>query len=104
MDNLIIAPLIVFFVAGFALNILDIAQDSSQKITDFAESMNQATDCAINGEPLSDCNQDITTYNFKSDLENYKSINQEYLKNLNNILENATIIEQDGKIYIILDK
>lgn len=73
MKALILVPIVATLMLGFVLQLVDIAESSSEKTLDFADDMNLAMDCAVRGIPIQECAPDLTNHEFKSDIE--KTIN-----------------------------
>ncbi|MCB9370372.1 hypothetical protein H6501_02125 [Candidatus Woesearchaeota archaeon] len=103
-STLITAPLFVLLISGFALGLVNIAEEVSAKSLSFASDMNSALDCAFEGRLLSECSPSLLEYDFKSDLTEYQDYNKEFLQNLSSDerFANAQVIEQNGKTIIIL--
>ena len=102
--ELVIAPMIVVFLLGFALQLTDIAESTSAKVLNYADDMNRALDCATSGISIYNCSPNLNSYDFKEDAKEYKKFNEEYIEQLVTLFENATITEKNDTILIEIKK
>lgn len=86
-STLITAPIFVIILTTFALNIIDIAQESSDETLKFAQESSNAMECAYKGIGLEQCSPELFEKDFKTDLEQYKELNQEMLEKIKKELE-----------------
>lgn len=93
MDNaasLISVPMITLLIIGMATQLVDIAEDASDKTLLYAEDMTSSIDCAYLGQPLKDCSNELTETDFKQDLSQVEQELKEMQKSLENLkLEEA---------------
>lgn len=101
--ELVIAPIIGLFLIGFMLQMASIAQSTSEKVLNYADDMNAALDCAFVGRSIYDCSPSLLNYDFEEDARQYQRTNEDYLTTLKEIFNNATIIENNQTITIIID-
>jgi hypothetical protein len=104
MRGIIFAPIFVMLFAGFAIEIVGFAQQTSDRVVEFADDMAKATDCAVYGIELKYCSPSLLEHNFQDDLQNYTNMNEEFLRDLSQRLEAAEIEYIDGKVHIILEE
>ena len=61
---------------GLAFELIDIAESSSEKVIRFAESMDNALDCAIAGISVDVCSPELSTINFDSEIDRFNETNR----------------------------
>ena len=98
--EIIIAPVIAIFVIGFAIQLIAIAESSSNKVLDYADGMNDALDCALRGISIYNCSPQLRDYDFKNDTREFRDVNSDHLEGLKHLFSNATIIKEEGIILI----
>ncbi|MBN1275283.1 hypothetical protein JXA12_03245 [Candidatus Woesearchaeota archaeon] len=92
MDSAIITiPLFMALIIGFATQLEDIANDTSDKALAFADDMNNAMECATKGIPISQCSPDLMGYDFTPERESFN----EALNDMQEALKNTTIMDED---------
>jgi hypothetical protein len=84
MKELIIYPAFAILFLGFAMQMVDIAESSSQKTIDFADDMNNAIDCATKGIDLSVCSPDLMNHDFSPEINKTINANKEIINKINN--------------------
>jgi hypothetical protein len=67
MEKIIFLPIIGVMILGFALQLYDIAESSSEKTVKYADDMNKAMDCAFTGRLISECSPELMSTNFKEE-------------------------------------
>jgi hypothetical protein len=82
MRELITIPIVMSLILGVTLQLVEIAESSSQKAVKYAEDMNNAIDCAFKGIDISVCSPDLASTSFKEDLIETKEV-VDKLKELN---------------------
>ena len=102
--ELIIAPLIGLFIIGFMIQMTEIAQSTSAKVINFTSDMDNALECALNGRSIFECSPRLGNYSFKEDASEYETLNKEYIEELKNTFENATIIDDNYTLTIIINR
>lgn len=91
--ELITVPIVMSIVLGLAIELVDIAESTSDKVVEYAESMNSALDCAFRGVDIEYCSPNLASESFKEELLRTKEIMDE-LKEMNQTeLLNLTIDE-----------
>ena len=68
MKELIFIPAIALLIIGFAFQLQEIAESSSEKTLDFADDMNKAMDCATLGKPIRECSPDLLKTDFSEEV------------------------------------
>jgi len=79
---ILITPVVALMVLGFANNLVEIAGDTQQKVTVFADDMNNAVDCATRGIPIEVCSPRLMEQDFSGEINNTIEINEEILEML----------------------
>lgn len=81
-SEIVTVPLVMSIVLALALQLVDIAESSSEKVVHYAGQMDSAIDCAFRGIDISYCAPDLDDTSFKEELEETLEI-IEQLKELN---------------------
>jgi hypothetical protein len=102
IKEFIYAPIVAIILLGFALQISQIAQSAGGKVVNYADDMNKALECAFNAQSIYNCSPNLSKYDFETDARDYKKINEQFLTNLNDAFQNATIITDNQTITIII--
>jgi hypothetical protein len=84
--TLVALPLIMIVVVGFATQLGDLAESSSQKALHFADDMNKAMECATKGLPITLCSPNVTSYDFSPETEEFTNILEEMEEELSPLL------------------
>ena len=84
MNTYVIIPIAVLILSGVALELSNIAEETSKKTVTFASDANDAVDCAIKGIPISECSARLTQreYQFAQDLEEFRQLNEQLIRNV----------------------
>jgi len=96
----IIAPIVVILLAGFMLQLTDVAKEASAKVLNFTDDMNGALDCAFDSRSIYECSPDLPSYDFEGDLEDYKDINEEFIIDLREEINKSGVDPLKIKIII----
>ncbi len=81
MKELLIVPVFMLIILGFATQLTEIAESSSEKALDFAQDMNNAMDCAKTGRLISECSPTL----FETDFDSEMNKTVDILRNIENI-------------------
>lgn len=94
MKELIALPIVFSILFGLAFELVDIAESSSEKVIGFAESMENALDCAFAGVSIEICSPELSSINFDEEIarfnetnEKIRKIAEETLSQYNNYIE-----------------
>jgi hypothetical protein len=90
MKAMILASVSVVIMLGFMLQLVDIADSTSNKALHFADSMDRAMDCAISGVSLDVCSPELKNTDFSQDAREFQRVNIEFLKKALNQTGNET--------------
>lgn len=69
MKELLLAPLILSLFLGFALELNEIAKDTSAQTLVFADDMRNALPCATKGIPITECSPNLANPAFEDELQ-----------------------------------
>lgn len=102
IKQIIIYPMFAVLFLGFATQLMDIAESTSEKTLDFTYDMQQAVDCATRGVDMRECSPGIYSHDFDKEIKQTVDANKEFLEKIRNAAEksNLTITERDGVIII----
>ncbi|MFW6014000.1 MAG: hypothetical protein ACOCZ6_01985 [Nanoarchaeota archaeon] len=103
MNNMIVFPIFAVICLTFAMQLLDIAESTSEKALGFTEEMNNAVDCATRGVDMRECSPGLYDYEFEEEMEKTLDTNLEFaekIKEKTNSTEEIRIII-DGEEFII---
>ena len=91
--ELITVPIVLSIVLGLAIELVEVAESTSDKVIEYAESMNSALDCAFRGVDITYCSPELSSQDFKEELLKTKEI-VDKMKDMNYTdLVNQTINE-----------
>jgi len=82
MKELLTIPIFFTLIFGLSLQLIDIAETTSTKATDFAEDMSNAMDCAMLGKNLSICSPDLMKYDFNPDAQKTLAVLEAFQEDL----------------------
>ena len=89
--ELITVPLVMSLLLGVTMELIEVAESSSEKVIDYANEMDSAIDCAFQGVDIGYCAPRLADgsmkEDFKDDLERTKELIDQ-LKELNQSLDN----------------
>jgi cell shape-determining protein MreC len=85
-NELITIPIVMSIVLALGMQLVEIAESTSEKVINYADSMNSAVDCAFLGIDIKECAPELDSYSFKEDLQKTRDIIEE-LKALNLTIE-----------------
>lgn len=74
MKEMLIAPGVMLLIMGFAVQLNDIAESSSDKVLAYAEDMNLAMDCALAGLPIRECSPELLKTDFSPEINKTISV------------------------------
>lgn len=95
--NYLTIPVVMIVVLTASSQLYDIAEQSSNKAVVFAEDIEGAMDCAVQGIELSKCSPNLMNTSFREDMENYSRV----LNELNENQDMVFVTMPVGKNYII---
>lgn len=81
MKEIILIPVVFSLMFGLFVELVDVAESSSEKVLKYAESMDNALDCAFAGVPIEVCSPELSSVEFNSELERLEKTNEE-IKNI----------------------
>ncbi len=84
MNYAIVSILFVGIILNFAIQLTDIANETSQMTLSFASSMNNDLECVLDGGRLTECQQDVQRHSQK-----------DFIKKLNQTQELVNEFETD---------
>ncbi|MFW5991059.1 MAG: hypothetical protein ACOCQX_02410 [Candidatus Nanoarchaeia archaeon] len=95
-------PALAILFLGFASQLMEIAESTSEKSVDFAYDMQNAVDCATKGVDMNECSPGLYEYEFDREMEDTIEANQQFIENIEKeaAKENITISEKDGMLII----
>lgn len=64
------------------MQLLEIAESSSEKALGFTEEMNKAVDCAARGVDMKECSPALFDYDFEKDMEKTLDANVEFMEEI----------------------
>jgi hypothetical protein len=85
MKELVIYPAFAVFFLGFAMQMVDIAESSSEKTIAFADDMNNAIDCATKGIDLSICSPNLMNHDFSAEINQTIDANTEIMRQMHSL-------------------
>ncbi len=68
MKELAAIPIIMSLILGFSIELIDIANESSEKVLRYTEAMEKGIDCAFRGELILECSPELASIDFDEDL------------------------------------
>ena len=74
MKELITASIVVSIIIGLTMQLVDIADSTSKKVVKYADDMNNAIDCAFKGVDIYVCSPDLSSTDFRPELNQTKEI------------------------------
>jgi Skp family chaperone for outer membrane proteins len=77
MKELLIVPVVALVLLSIASQLTTTAENTGEKVVNYAQQMNSALDCAFLGEPLEKCSPELLETEFKSDVDAYEEELQE---------------------------
>ncbi len=69
MKELLLAPLFFTVFLGFALELNEIAKDTSAQTLVFADDMRNALPCATKGIPITECSPNLANPDFEDEMQ-----------------------------------
>ena len=87
MKELILMPIIFSIIFGIAFELVEIAESSSEKIVGFAESMDNALECAFAGVSIELCSPELSRTNFDSEIQALNETNEKIIEVINYAIE-----------------
>ena len=99
MKELLVVPVFFMLFIGVSMQLVTIAQSTSQKAIGFADDMNKAMDCAVRGIDLKICSPNLFNTSFDNEINSSLEINNKILSLSSKILQ--TNLTQLEKEYII---
>ncbi|MFP4111564.1 MAG: hypothetical protein ACLFPQ_05410 [Candidatus Woesearchaeota archaeon] len=91
--EIITIPIVMSLVLGLAMQLIEIAESTSEKVVRYAEDMNSAIDCAFRGIDISYCAPNLAGTDFKGELNETKEIIDE-INRLNDMLDSINSTEE----------
>jgi hypothetical protein len=91
MKELIIYPAFAVMFLGFAMQMVDIAESTTQKTVAFADDMNNAIDCATKGIDLSICSPNLMNHDFSPEINQTISANKKIINKMQNFEATNTL-------------
>jgi len=82
VSYIVVAPVVGLLLLGFANDLFQIAEDTQDKVTVFADDMNNAVDCATRGIPIEVCSPRLMEQDFTGDINRTIELNQEIIEML----------------------
>ena len=76
VKEFIALPIVFSILFGLAFELIDIAETSSDKIINFAESMENALDCAIAGISIDVCSPELSSISFEPEINRFIETNE----------------------------
>ncbi len=103
LKNLIIFPIFAVLFLSFAVQLVDIAESTSEKAIGFTLDMQEAVDCATRGVDMEICSPGLFEHNFDDEIKRTKEVNLEFIKEVKDKINYTDdyIIKKEGNEIII---
>lgn len=105
--EIVIYPLFALMFMGFALQLIDIAESTSDKALAFSYDMENAVDCATRAVDLKECSPGLYDHNFRQEIDKTIKLNTEMLDQIKSMLEEEyqqyDVLVEEDYIYISLE-
>ncbi|MBN2458499.1 hypothetical protein JXB31_05200 [Candidatus Woesearchaeota archaeon] len=105
MKALMVYPVMVIVFLGLSMELVDIAESTSEKTVAFADDMYYAVDCAVRGIDIAVCSPNLMDHDFEPEINRTVKANKEIMQRiLDNIGEEniAGLVELNNTIIIEL--
>ncbi|MFP4117850.1 MAG: hypothetical protein ACLFTR_02910 [Candidatus Woesearchaeota archaeon] len=91
MKELALIPIVFSLIVGMSIELIDIAEDSSEKALRYTEAMEKGIDCAFRGELILECSPELASIKFDEDVNRFDKTLDDIREELKNVSDELNI-------------
>ncbi|MFP4656776.1 MAG: hypothetical protein ACLFNK_04325 [Candidatus Woesearchaeota archaeon] len=91
MKELALIPIVFSLIVGMSIELIDIAEDSSEKALRYTEAMEKGIDCAFRGELILECSPELASIKFDEDMNRFDKTLDDIREELKNVSDELNI-------------